>query len=142
MAEIMRQEAPYPDALAEIVDGWEGRDGWGARLRDNYDRGQGCVGLTLIISIMGPNSYPPHDTIAVDHLFVVPAAAYDYRSWRHWFFGCLGQVSFHEDMEHFTIDGEKPYAPSHGPGNDPYLLREVGTDVDRRTSFRGEVKDG
>ena len=24
-------------------------------------------------------------------------------------------------------------------GNDPYLIREVGTDLDRRTSFRGEV---
>ncbi len=27
------------------------------------------------------------------------------------------------------------------PGNDPYLVREIGTDLDRRTSFRGEVND-
>jgi hypothetical protein len=34
---------------------------------------------------------------------------------------------------------ERPWSPSHGPGNDPYLIREIGTDLDRRTSFRGDV---
>ena len=37
------------------------------------------------------------------------------------------------------LDFVKPYAPSHGPGNDPYLIRETGTDADQRTSFRGEL---
>lgn len=35
---------------------------------------------------------------------------------------------------------ERPYAPHHGPGNDPYIIFEHGTDEDVRTSFRGEVK--
>jgi hypothetical protein len=34
---------------------------------------------------------------------------------------------------------DRSFAPSHGPGNDPYLVREIGTDLDQRTSFRGEV---
>ena len=25
------------------------------------------------------------------------------------------------------------------PANDPYMIRELGTDEDRRTSFRGEL---
>jgi hypothetical protein len=29
----------------------------------------------------------------------------------------------------------------HGPGNDPYMVREVGTELDVKTSFRGEVNE-
>jgi len=34
---------------------------------------------------------------------------------------------------------ERPYAPCHGPGHDPYLITVERTETDRRTSFRGEV---
>lgn len=34
----------------------------------------------------------------------------------------------------------RPYAPSHGPGNDPYLIREIGTVEDVETSFLGVRK--
>ena len=44
-------------------------------------------------------------------------------------------------MELFQIGEEHPYAPSHGPGNDPYMIREVGTVEDQRTSFTGELHD-
>lgn len=43
-------------------------------------------------------------------------------------------------MEFFTIDGVKPYAPNHGPGNDPYVVRELTTDQARRTSFLGTIQ--
>lgn len=33
----------------------------------------------------------------------------------------------------------RPYAPNHGPGNDPYVVREETTDIDRRTQFTGNV---
>lgn len=36
----------------------------------------------------------------------------------------------------------RPYAPLHGPGNDPYLIAELATDEDRRTSFRGDLNAG
>lgn len=42
-------------------------------------------------------------------------------------------------MEFFVIDGERPYAPNHGPGHDPYTIRETSTDEERRTSFRGTL---
>jgi hypothetical protein len=35
----------------------------------------------------------------------------------------------------------RPYAPNHGFGWDPYLITEVTTDEDRRTSFRNELND-
>jgi hypothetical protein len=34
---------------------------------------------------------------------------------------------------------ERPYAPNHGPGWDPYLITVERTAIDRRTSFRGEL---
>lgn len=90
--------------------------------------------------------------ITVSHYFPVPAATYDERSWRRWLFDRLGDIDTHERMEDFVLEVtvtdehgcqarslERPYAPSHGPGNDPYMVRELGTDLDQRTRFTGEV---
>lgn len=137
----MRQEAPYPEALRKLVCDLAYKPGWDFGLSSDMDRGQGSAGLTLIIDITTSNSYHPEQVIRVRHLMPVPPAAYDARSWQRWLLDQFLLVERHEACEFFTIGGEKPYAPSHGPGNDPYLVREVGTDTDRRTSFRGDVAD-
>lgn len=134
------QQAPYPEELDRLLQGLTYRPGFAFRLED-MDRGQGSCGLTLTITVITPDSYNHERTIAVNHLFPVPPAAYDERSWRRWLFDQIGLVELHERCEFFTIDGEKPYAPSHGPGNDPYLVRELGTDLDRRTAYTGAVND-
>jgi hypothetical protein len=139
MKKMMSQVAPWPDALEGMVKNLIHRQRYNAHLADNLDRGQDCRGLTLVVDITEPDAYHPGKMRSVAHYFPVPAAAYDYRSWQRWLFEQLHSISLHEDMEAFTIDGEKPYAPSHGPGNDPYMIREIGTDEDRRTSFRGEL---
>lgn len=144
--DIMCQEAPYPQVLADLVTRVRYKAGWNFSLRD-LDRGQGSQGLTLVIHITGPDTYHPERQISVAHYMPVPPAAYDERSWRRWLFDQILLVERHEACEFFQLvtDGgqrgaiDRPYAPSHGPGNDPYLIREVGTDEDRRTSFRGEV---
>jgi len=148
MPETMRQYAPYPTELAELVAklDYKHRDGWDARLldveRDHADVHSGAAGgLTLIITRQGPDTYHPERVIRVAHYFPVPAATYDRRSWQRWLFERILDVEKHEAMEFFVIDGERPYAPSHGPGNDPYIVREVGTDLDRRTAFTGRVND-
>ena len=151
MTTLLRQEAPFPHILAGLVARLAYKQGWTFRLVD-LDRGQGSRGLTLVIRITGPDSYDPAREICVDHYMLVPPAAYDERSWRRWLFDQVLLVERHEAMEFFrlttpvgddSLDGalreDRPFAPSHGPGNDPYLIREVGTDEDRRTSFRGEV---
>lgn len=133
------QAAPYPHALERLVNALTYRPGWTFELVRGLDRGQDSAGLTLVITALTVNSYPPHERTRINHYMPVPPAAYDERSWRRWLLDQCLLVERHEACEFFTIDGDKPYAPSHGPGNDPYLIREVGTDVDRRTSFRGEV---
>jgi hypothetical protein len=138
--ETMRQEAPYPHELADLVSKLTYRPGWKFRLED-VDRGQGSKGLTLVILTKGYDSYHPErgDGYRVYHYMLVPPASYDRRSWENWLFEQLLLVEKHECMEFFTIDGKKPKAPAHGPGNDPYLVLTYGDDTDRRTSFRGEL---
>lgn len=132
------QAAPGPDELADLVASTTYRPGWDLELADVI-RGQGCAGLTLTITTNTINSYPPHERMMVRHLFAVPPAAYNRTSWMRWLFECFHQVELHECMEFFTVAGEKPFAPNHGPGWDPYLVTQLSTDLDRRTSFRGIV---
>lgn len=140
----MRQEAPDPQELAELVEQLSFREhlGWSVVLRDmirDAPRGglSGSAGLTLVVTRCRPDSYHHENMVRVAHYFPVPPATYDRRSWQRWLFNRLGDVDTHERMEDFLVDGVRPYAPSHGPGNDPYLVREVGTVEDAETSFRG-----
>jgi hypothetical protein len=144
---LMRQEAPYPAALAHLVSCLSYRPGWTFKLA-HLDRGQGSAGLTMIITTLGYDTNHPDqgETYRVNHYMLVPPAAYDVRSWQRWLLDQLLLVERHEAMEFFKIHDSpgsehavKPYAPSHGPGSDPYLIRELGTDLDQRTSFTGAV---
>jgi hypothetical protein len=153
---MMYQPAPYPEILARLVARTVYRPGWQVTLEvlnrdDDHGRGE-AGGLTLVIRTLGYDSYHPErgEHYSVYHYFIVPAATYDERSWRRWLFEQFLKVETHETMEFFALqpdggpsvalaDMERPYAPSHGPGNDPYLIREVGTDLDRRTRFTGKV---
>lgn len=134
----LTQEAPYPEALDDLVAQVRYKDGWTFTL-DQSDRGQGSVGLTLCILINTPDAYHPERRRQVMHYFIVPAAAYDTQSWRRWLFDRVLDVETHEACEFFQLDDERPYAPNHGPGRDPYIIFEYATETDRRTSFRGDV---
>lgn len=166
-AELMRQVAPFPHALASLVDRLRYREhlGWQVTLADDYQRDKPgrhtgeSRGLTLIVTRCGPDTHHPERVIAVNHLFPVPPATYNEASWQRWLFDRLGDVDTHERCEDFALwpvheDGQpyaetppggedpkltRPYAPVHKPGHDPYMVAELTTDLDRRTSFRGEV---
>jgi hypothetical protein len=101
------------------------------------------------------DAYHPGTPRPVYFYFPVPAATYDEQSWRRWLFERILDVERHEAMEHFQIGEEgdfvlpngervmevvhRPYSPTHGPGRTPYVVFEVTTDENKRTSFRGEV---
>lgn len=137
---VMTQEAPYPTVLAELVDVLAYRPGWAFSLA-NIPRGQGSIGLTLDIITIGYNSYHVDrgQTYRVHHYMPVPPASYNRASWQRWLFEQCLLVERHEACEFFVVDGERPYAPNHGPGWDPYIVTELATEVDRRTSFRGDL---
>jgi hypothetical protein len=135
----MSQTAPDPELLRGLVERLTYKDGWRFSLK-NLDRGQGSSGLTLVINLTGPDSYHPERTIRVNHYLIVPAASYDERSWRRWLLDQVLLVESHEACEFFQIDGQRPFAPNHGPGRDPYTILELGTVEDAETSFRGVRK--
>lgn len=140
MNTTMHQTAPYPgelDALIEELD-YRSDRGWRIWLTDK-ERDPGSSGLTLVVQRCGPDTYDSANIIAVSHYFPVPPATYNRRSWQRWLFNRLGDVDTHERAEDFVIAGHRPYAPLHGPGNDPYLITELATDEERRTSSWGDL---
>lgn len=136
----MRQEAPYPQALHDLVDRLDYK-GWMVYLDGDLDRGQGSKGLTLVITREGPDTYHPDKSIRVNHYMPVPPAAFNAGSWRRWLFEQFLLVERHECAEFFMIGGERPYAPNHGHGEDPYVIHDPTTDEARRTSFRNVLDD-
>jgi len=158
---MLRQVAPYPVILAGLVECLRYRRdlGWKVWLEDDLQRDKPgrhvgeSRGMTLVVQRRGRDTYHPERTLPVNHYFAVPAATYNEQSWTRWLFDRLGDVDTHERMEDFAIavdhniapGGEaeecldRPYAPNHGPGWDPYLITVTATETDRRTSFRGEL---
>lgn len=132
------QTAPKPVLLQSLVDRLTYK-GWRIYLTD-MERGQDSNGTTLVINADVPDSYHSDRLITVAHLFPVPPAAYDERSWTRWLLDQILLVEQHEACEFFCIDGDRPYAPHHGPGNNPYTIFDHGTDEDVRTASSGKVK--
>lgn len=129
---MMSQSAPWPFELESLVRSVEYKKGWTFSL-EHLERDPGCEGLTFIIRVMSPNSYHPDQMRHTAHYFPVPGATYNRRSWRHWLFKKVGLVEDHERAEFFKVDGERPYPPNHGAGDDPYMIVELGslTDAER-----------
>lgn len=132
--------APWPYALEALIARLNYREGWTFELR--------CVGdpevnrvLCLDVLTRGVDSYDPGNVgYRVHHFMQVPPATYNEQSWRRWLFDQIVRVETHEACEFFKIDGRRPYAPHHGPGQDPYVVFERGTDEEARTMFTGEIR--
>lgn len=137
---LMNQQAPYPMELDNLVKGLKYRPGWTFELK-HIDRGQGSEGLTLKILILCKDTYNPEENMRVWHYMPVPPAAYNRQSWQRWLFDQLLLVERHEAAEFFQIDDSRPYAPNHGPGNDPYIIFDHGTLQDKRTDYLGNKRD-
>jgi hypothetical protein len=146
--EQMQQYAPYPQELADLIANFTYKPGWEFRLVDMErdpasSHGSSAGGLTVDIISCTFNSYHPEAGYGyrVHHYRIVPAATYNRRSWRRWLLDELVKIETHEACEFFRDGEERPFAPTHGPGNDPYYLVEYVDDVERRTSFRGTIKN-
>jgi hypothetical protein len=130
------QKAPYPAELFDLVEKCKLDPDWTITVAE-IDRGQGSKGLTLVITIQEFDTYHPDRgrTYRVRHYFPVPPAAFNHRSWQRWLFDRYLDVRMHEGCEMFQIDGVHPYAPHHGPGNDPYVIWELGTEAEQKKRY-------
>lgn len=151
MTEMMSQSAPFPKELAALVEKTTYKPGWTFTLKhmvrenvDPADRSSAPLseGLTLDIVSQTFDSHHPErgNNYRVHHYVIVPPATFNEASWQRWILERLLEIERHEACEFFRIDGEQPYAPTHGPGDDPYVIRDLATDEQRRTSFKGQVK--
>lgn len=152
----MTEQEPNPTwaLLSKIVSSVQYRPGWRIGLTD-VQRGEER-GLRLDIYSVGYDTYHPDrgQTYRVRHSFIVPAASYNERSWKRWIFDRFVDIETHEAAEFFKLEHdvkdsaeyepwtERPFAPNHGPGFDPYMVRELNRVEDAETTFTGIRREG
>jgi hypothetical protein len=122
------------DILRNLIKATTCKPKWWFALNDSDTEG-----LRLVITVAGPDSTQPIESIRVAHFFPVPTATYNLKTWRRWVFECCQKVELHELDEWFKIDGVRPFPPLHGPGEDPYTLHEFRDEIDARTVQSGEI---
>lgn len=134
---------PTWDVLRDVVASATYRPDWRLGLTEVH-RQVGGPGLRLDVLSVGYDTYHPDrgQTYRVRHSFIVPAASYNAQSWARWLFDRLVDIETHETCEFLVVDGKRPFAPNHGPGHDPYTVRELNTIEAAETTFRGERREG
>ena len=97
--------------------------------------------LRFVVTVPGHDSYNEERRLTVRHYFPVPITTYNERSWCRWLFEMCRRLENHELGEWFRIDGKRPFAPIHSPGEDPYTVHEYRSEVDARTLQDGSVTE-
>jgi hypothetical protein len=124
------------DVLRQLVSQARCKPGWTFRLVDEDGA------LRLVIYVPGYDSSRPDDLtqLNINHFFPVPDATYNERTWRRWMFEMCRRVENHELGEWFRVGDEWPFAPLHGPGEDPYTVHEYRPRVDVLVTQDGSVR--
>ena len=125
------------DILAALVAKVQCKPGWSFRLQDEDGA------LRLVIRVRGYDSAHPDDLLpmTVDHFHPVPTATYNERTWRRWIFEQCRRVENHELGEWFRDGDERPFAPLHGPGENPYDVHEFRPIEDALTTQDGSLRE-
>jgi hypothetical protein len=131
------------DILSKVVDETKGPKNWTFRLF-NDNEGSTPPILRLFITVKGYNNYKQDEQFIVTHVQPVPHTTYNEKSWRRWIFEQCQRVMVHElgECVRFGPDEERPFAPMHGPGEDPYTLHEWRSEEDALTTQDGSIRKG
>lgn len=123
------------DILERVIDGVDGKPGWCFDLIDDPSQGY----RLRICDTKCVNSYTG-EPFALNHYFPVPTATYNEASWRRWVFDCCIALEHHEVGEWLRWNEERPFAPMHGPGENPYVINVIRSDDDARTTQDGSKR--
>lgn len=98
----------------------------------------------LVIRIRGHDNYAPERNFTVSHYHPVPITTYNEKTWRRWIFEQCRRTMNHEIGEslRFGPDKIRPFAPMHGPGEDPYTVHEIRSEQDALTIQDGSLREG
>ena len=121
------------DTLRALVSRVSCKPGWSFRLVDEDGA------LRLVITVPGRDSYNESHPLTVAHFFPVPIATYNEKSWQRWMFEMCRRLENHELGEWFKIGDARPFAPLHGPGEDPYTVHEFRSETDARVLQDGST---
>lgn len=124
------------DILRKVVAETEGPKGWSFRIREEDGA------LRLVIEIDGYDSYNYMKKFVVCHYHPVPITTYNEKSWRRWVFEQCRRTMNHELGEKISFGGFRPFAPMHGPGEDPYTVHEIRPESDALTTQNGSLREG
>lgn len=162
MTKQIIQVAPWPEELEQAVKEFRYKPGWRFRLVQDLDRDYEPDdvhherppigrGTTVIITSLTYNSYREYEVddppdYRVNHFKIVPPATFKKHAWERWLLDQCIETETHEACEFARFlrengDIERPFSPLHGPGENPYVIHTFATDEQRRTSFKGEVKE-
>lgn len=126
------------DVLASLVSQVKCKPGWSFRLKDEDGA------LRLVIHVEYYDSATPDDDtpFGLNHLRPVPMATYNEATWKEWLFKCCQDVENHELGEWFRFSNtDRPFAPCHGPGEDPYTVHMSRPAIDLLTTQDGSVRN-
>ena len=121
------------EILRDLVERVHCKPGWSFRLFDEDGA------LRLVITVRGFDSYNESHALTVSHFLPVPTTTYNQKSWQRWIFEMCRRVENHELGEWFRIDDVRPFAPLHGPGEDPYTVHEFRSESDARVLQDGSM---
>lgn len=124
------------DILRQVVMQAECKPGWRFMLVN--DDGA----LSLYIQISDVNNYDHSEPWIVNHVHPVPLTTFNEKSWRRWVYEQCMRTMTHEIGEALNFDGVRPFAPMHGPGEDPYVVHEIRPEADALTTQDGSVRPG
>lgn len=122
--------------LVELVARTRCKPGWSFRLVEEDGAAR------LVITVQGCDSSLPSKLIpfTVQHVFPVPEATYNEKTWQRWIFEQCRRLENHELGEWFRDGAERPFQPLHGPGEDPYTVHEFRPEADALTTQDGSMR--
>lgn len=112
------------------------KPGW-SFLIDEDDETGGSVFKVIIETV---DNYNPSKPFRVAHCAPVPLTTYNEATWRRWVFDHCVAAWAHELGEAISFDGVRPFEPTHGPGENPYVIHEHRPDSDFLMQQDGSMK--
>lgn len=126
---------PNYDTLRKIVGEAAYKPGWIMYIEDE----DGDLRLVLV-DTKCMDAYNSTERKPLAHYHPVPPAFYTEASWKRWIFEQCRRTENHEIGEWLRWGNDRPFAPLHGPGEDPYTVHEFRDAHDAFVTQDGSIR--